>query len=40
MPTQFKLCGSEKLGAVFSLLVIANNLIRLGKLLNPAIEAA
>jgi hypothetical protein len=37
---QFKLRGTEKLSAVFGLHVIAYNLIRLGNLLRPAMEAA
>jgi hypothetical protein len=37
---QFKLRGTEKVGAVFGLHVIAYNLIRLGNLLNPAVAAA
>jgi hypothetical protein len=38
---QFKLRGTEKVAAVFSLHVIAYNLIRLGNLLRPAaMEAA
>jgi transposase len=37
---QFKLRGTEKVGAVFGLHVIAYNLIRLGNLLKPAMEAA
>jgi hypothetical protein len=37
---QFKLRGTEKVGAVFGLQVIAYNLIRLGNLLKPALEAA
>ena len=38
---QFKLRGTEKVGAVFGMHVIAYNLIRLGNLLRPAaMEAA
>ena len=37
---QFKLRGTEKVSAVFSLHVIAYNLIRLGNLLRPAMAAA
>ena len=37
---QFKLRGTEKVGAVFGLHVIAYTLIRLGNLLKPALEAA
>ena len=37
---QFKLRGTEKVGAVFGLHVIAYNLIRLGNLLKPAMAAA
>lgn len=37
---QFKLRGTEKVCAVFGLHVIAYNLVRLGNLLNPAMEAA
>ena len=37
---QFKLRGTEKVGAVFGLHVIAYNLIRLGNLLKPELEAA
>ena len=37
---QFKLRGTEKVGAVFRLHVIAYNLIRLGNLLKPAIAAS
>ena len=37
---QFKLRGTEKVGAVFGLHVIAYNLIRLGNLLKPVLEAA
>jgi transposase len=37
---QFKLRGTEKVGAVFGLHVIAYNLIRLGNLLKPAIAAS
>jgi hypothetical protein len=36
----FKLCGQENVSAVFGLHVIAYNLVRLGNLLNPALEAA
>ena len=36
----FKVRGPEKVGAVFSLHMLAYNLIRLGNLLNPAIAAA
>jgi hypothetical protein len=37
---QFKLRGTEKVGAVFGLHVIAYNLIRLSNLLKPAMAAA
>jgi hypothetical protein len=37
---QFKLQASERAAAVFSLHVIAYHLIRLGKLLQPAMTAA
>ena len=37
---QFKLRGQDKVSAVFSLHVIAYNLIRLGNLLKPMMEAA
>ena len=37
---QFKLRGQENVSAVFGLHVIAYNLIRLGNLLQPAMEAA
>ena len=37
---QFKLHGTEKVVAVFSLHVIAYNLIRLGNLLRPAMATA
>ena len=37
---QFKLRGTQKVSAVFSLHVIAYNLIRLGKLLRPAAMGA
>jgi hypothetical protein len=37
---QFKLGGTENVGAVLGLHVIAYNLIRLGNLLRPALEAA
>jgi hypothetical protein len=37
---QFKLRGTEKVGAVFGLHVIAYNLIRLGNLLKPATATA
>ena len=37
---QFKLRGTEKVAAVFGLHVIAYNLIRLGNLLKPELEAA
>ena len=37
---QFKVRGTEKVGGVFGLHVIAYNLIRLGKLLRPAMAAA
>ena len=37
---QFKLRGQENVSAVFGLHVIAYNLLRLGNLLQPAIEAA
>ena len=37
---QFKLHGTEKVGAVFGLHVITYNLIRLGNLLKPAMAAA
>jgi len=37
---QFKLRGQENVSAVFGLHVIAYNLIRLGNLLKPAMEAA
>jgi hypothetical protein len=37
---QFKLRGTENVSAVFGLHVIAYNLIRLGNLLKPALEAA
>ena len=37
---QFKLRGQESVSGVFCLHVIAYNLIRLGNLLNSAIEAA
>ncbi len=37
---QFKLRGTAKVGAVFSLHVIACNLIRLGNLLNAELEVA
>ena len=37
---QFKLRGTEKVGAVFSLHVIAYNLIRLGNILKPAMVVA
>ena len=37
---QFKLGGTEKGSAVFGLNVVASNLIRLGKLLKPAMTAA
>jgi hypothetical protein len=37
---QFKLRGQENDNAVFGLHVIAYNLIRLGNLLKPAMEAA
>ena len=37
---QFKLRGTEKVGEMCELHVIAYNLIRLGNLLNPAIAAA
>jgi IS5 family transposase len=37
---QFKLRGTEKVGAVFGLHVIAYNLIRLGNLLNPMMATA
>ncbi len=39
-PRQFKLRGQENVSAVFGLHVIAYNLIRLGNLLKPAMEAA
>jgi hypothetical protein len=37
---QFKLRGTESVSAVFGLHVIAHNLIRLGNLLKPLLEAA
>ncbi len=37
---QFKVRGTEKVSAVFGLHVIANNLIRLGNLLRPAMAGA
>jgi hypothetical protein len=37
---QFQLRGTEKVGAVFGLHVIASNLIRLGNLLKPAMATA
>jgi hypothetical protein len=37
---QFKLRGQKKVSAVYGLHVIAYNLIRLGNLLKPAMEAA
>jgi hypothetical protein len=37
---QFKLRGQDIVSAVFGLHVIANNLIRLGSLLRPVMEAA
>ncbi len=37
---QFKLRATEKVAAVFGLHVIAYNLIRLGNLLQPMMEAA
>jgi hypothetical protein len=37
---QFKLRGTEKVGAVFGLHVIAYNLIRLGNILKPAMVVA
>jgi hypothetical protein len=39
-PQQFKLRGAVQVSAVFGLHVIAYNLIRLGNLLRPAMEAA
>ena len=37
---QFKLRGQDRVSAVFGLHVIAYNLIHLGNLLQPAMEAA
>lgn len=37
---QFKVCGTDKVAAVFRLQVITYNLIRLGNLLKPAMAAA
>jgi phosphoserine aminotransferase len=37
---QFKHRGTEKVSAVFGLQVVADNLIRLGSLLKPALGAA